>query len=216
MSDKLDLRIAHLERSYDNVQNFMRFMDTKAGVIFALAGVIAGAVVVGPQELGTVGTVFAGLGSLLAIAAMLYALHVVWPAHGPRDPANLTLLFPALDPGAMNDDATKPNIGLILKSKTDEPLSEKLVVDEFASQLSHLHRPIIRKISSLRSSILCMSCALVCVGFSQILGMSVSAPAAEKKLEAAVQKETQTERPNPQIESKELERTISLPEIEGK
>ena len=167
MNDEPNQSISHLERSYSNVQDFMRFMDTKAGVVFTLAGVIVGALAVKPGELESWSLFFAVIGSILAIAAMLYALRVVWPSHGPLDPKNLTLLFPALDPKAVNEDGSEPDIKRLLAAKANLPLNEKCIIGEYAAQLSHLHNPIVRKTCSLRRSILCMSSALICVGVSQ-------------------------------------------------
>jgi hypothetical protein len=160
--------IPHLDRSYRNVQEFMRFMDTKAGAVFTVAGLLLGWVAANPQPSFLWAKCFAAAGAIGVIAAMLFALRVVWPSHGPDNPERLTLLFPALHPKAKNEDGSDPNVFDLLMAKTAEPLSEKFVVDEFAKQLAHLHAPIVRKISFLRYSIQSLGFAIVCLGICLI------------------------------------------------
>ncbi len=169
MNNESSQSIPHLSRSYSNIQDFMRFMDTKAGVVFTLAGLILGSIAAKPEDLTMCAKWCAVFGALGAIASMMCALRVVWPMHGPKNPDHLTMLFPALDPKARHNDGSEPDIHELILAKTAQPFTEQFVVDEFANQFSHLHSGIVRKISFLRRAIQAMVFALGCVGICLIV-----------------------------------------------
>lgn len=175
MNVKTDATIPHFVRSYANVQEVIRFMDAKAGVIFTLAGVMIGVLAAKPIEWCDWARFGIGAGVTCSFLAMLCALRVVWPSHGPKKPEQLTLLFPALHPNTQGENGNKPDIYSLIRMKV-ETLSPAAVADEYGIQLAYLHIPIVRKIRALRAAIISISAALLCIGVAQFGKKTIAEP----------------------------------------
>jgi hypothetical protein len=180
-----DQTTAHLVRCYGNVQDVLRFLDTKAGVVFALSGVILGTLVSKRSDWCPWAQFFLGISVVSTVLSMLCALRAVWPSHGPKDPEHLTLLFPALHPKSKMSSGNSPDIPTIVRHKLKAPLTGKFIRDEYGNQLAHLNRALVRKISSLRSAIVCIFVALVSIGICQFGKMDEKEKVTSVKLEAS-------------------------------
>ena len=152
MIGELQKNLELLQASYGNVQNVLRFLDTKAGVIFALAGALLAAVissgssVVVPQinDWECVRPVHFSL--LSGIASLFFAVKAIWPSYGPKDPADFTWLYPSLHPKCYRGKAPFP-------IPRFEGFLEDEILDQYRIQLNHLSKVLMKKTWSVRMAL---------------------------------------------------------------
>lgn len=157
----------HLVRCYANVQEVIRFLDTKAAVVFTLAGVMLGVLSAKPSEWCDWAKIPLGGVVVFTIAAMFLALRTVWPSQGPKDAVHLTLLFPALQPRIFGRAREDVDIAQLVAAKLNNPWPADFVRNEYGAQLAYTHHILIRKISALRGAIWGITIAIGCLGICQ-------------------------------------------------
>lgn len=161
-----EIAINHLVRCYANVQEVIRFLDTKAAVVFTLSGVMLGGFAAKPSDWCDWAKIPLFVAVAFTVLAMALALKAVWPSHGPKEGNQLTLLFPALMPGF----AGRRRKGIDIPTLVDVKLAQvnaAFVKAEYGTQLAHLHKAIVRKICALRGAIFAILIAILAVGVCQ-------------------------------------------------
>lgn len=161
-----EIAINHLMRCYANVQEVIRFLDTKAAVVFTLSGVMLGGFAVKPSDWCDWAKPPLCVAVIFTVLAMALALRAVWPGHGPKEDHKLTLLFPALRPGFAGRDRKGVHISRLVNAKL-EKIDSTSIKEEYGTQLAHLHIALIRKICALRGAILAILIAIIAVGICQ-------------------------------------------------
>ena len=161
-----EIAINHLIRCYANVQQVIRFMDTKAAVVFTLSGVMLGGLAANPSDWDDWANPLLYVAVAFTVLAMVLALRAVWPTHGPKEGHQLTLLFPALLPGFAGRRRKGIDIPTLVDARLPQ-INAAYVTGEYGTQLAHLHKAIVRKICALRGSIFAIGIAIVALGVCQ-------------------------------------------------
>lgn len=149
MKESLDFNLEFLHTSYTNVQGILHFLDTKAGVIFALAGGLVAAVIsstglIEVPEIHRWSDVRIIHFSILAGFVSLYnAVRAIWPSHGPKEREHFAWLYPALHPSCYKGE----NPFVI---PTFNLLSGDDLLEQYRRQLDYLSKVLIRKTKGVR------------------------------------------------------------------
>lgn len=152
MSDRASNNIDLLKDSYANVQSVLRFLDTKAGVIFALAGAFvatAGSLAGGHEGWDLCGickirmvyfVIISGVGTLI------YAIKAIYPAYGPKNDEHFSWLYPAMHP-------TRYKEAPLFEAPKFEQTSTVDLCAQYTNQLNVLVPVLNRKTKRVRVSL---------------------------------------------------------------
>lgn len=152
MNGDLQRNLELLQASYSNVQNVLRFLDTKAGVIFAIAGALLATVIssgssLDVPEIKDLGCVqFIHFAVLSGVVSLGFAVVSIWPSYGPAKPEEFSWLYPAMHPKCYRGESrfTIPAF---------EGLSDDGVLEQYKLQLEHLSGVLNRKTFCVRWSL---------------------------------------------------------------
>lgn len=166
MTPEEDAQLEILKASHDNVQSVLRFLDTKAGLVFAFAGVSLAGLAKSEIDLQ-----FAGFFPFLevihlvvfsALVAIFFAVVAVWPSYGPREPDLFSWLYPCLHPSCYRkgNSFSPPNAISMTSGE---------VLAEFQKQLTNLSQVLLRKTKAVRRALMMLFLTVVFFGLHLVL-----------------------------------------------